>query len=74
MKYVVINVKEEPVLITEDPIALYNSGKIQPTDRIYQIGNQVQIQTKIAVLSNTRGSFQSDQSTRIADDEYWGAR
>lgn len=47
MKYVVINKHNQSVYVTDDPASLYESGKIQLSDRVYQLGNEVSIKTKV---------------------------
>jgi hypothetical protein len=62
VKYVIINADNQPIAVTDDPISLYTAGKIQSTDRLYQLGNEVRIETKLATLPNkrTRQSVDSD--------------
>ena len=63
MKYVIVNAAGQPVSIIENP--LLNMIQLQEGDRIFQLGNEVRIETRLVPVTKT---------TRSADDEYWGSR
>lgn len=63
MKYVIVNASGQPVSIIENP--LLHMIQLQAGDRIYQLGQELRIETKLVPVKS---------STRSTDDEYWGAR
>lgn len=63
MKYVIVNASGQPVSIVENP--LLSMIQLQAGDRIYQLGQELRLETKLVPVKS---------STRSADDEYWGAR
>lgn len=65
MKYVIVNAAGNPVSIVDSPIATYSAGGFAEGDRIYQLGQELRIETKLVPVKT---------SIRTADDEYWGAR
>lgn len=63
MKYVIVNAAGQPVSIVENP--LLQMVQLEQGDRIYQLGQELRIETKLVPVKT---------STRSADDEYWGSR
>lgn len=63
MKYVIVNAAGNPVSIVDSPIATYSAGGFAEGDRIYQLGHEVRIETKLVPV---------DKPRTILDDNYWG--
>jgi len=59
MKYVIVNAAGQPVSITENPIVTYAAGGFAEGDRIYQLGQELRIETKLVPAGKV---------TRTADD------
>lgn len=63
MKYVIVNAAGNPVSIVDSPIATYSAGGFAEGDRIYQLGQELRIETKLVPV---------DKPRTILDDNYWG--
>lgn len=47
MKYVIVNAAGQPVGIVDNPIDTYSAGGFAEGDRIYQLGQELRIETKL---------------------------